>query len=381
MFWEREANRDDPNWTELARLTGGRAPVAVLGATGSVGQRFVQLLADHPWFEIRALTASERSEGKPYGEAVDWAQVTPLPPAIAALRVRPTDSATAEACRAEGCRVVFSALDASVAGAAETAFAEAGCVVVSNARSHRMDRDVPLLVPEVNADHLALLGHQRFASGGGLLTNPNCSTIGLVLALKPLVEAFGVERVHVVTLQALSGAGLPGVPAVSVIDNLIPYIAGEEEKIETETRKILGRLSEGAIDGLEIGISATCNRVPVIDGHTLCVSVGLKAQASPADLRAAWETFSGQPQMLNLPLAPAQPVHFLAAPDAPQPRLHRDRERGMAITVGRLRPCELFDYKFVTLSHNTLRGAAGGAVLVAEMAIARGFVDGLKVEQ
>lgn len=381
MFWEREANRDDPKWTELARLAGGRAPVAVLGATGSVGQRFVQLLADHPWFEIRALAASERSEGKSYGEAVAWAQTTPLPPAVAALEVRPTDAATAEQCRAEGCKLVFSALDASVAGAAETAFAEAGLMVVSNAKSHRMDPEVPLLVPEVNADHLALLRHQRFPSGGGILTNPNCSTIGLVLALKPLVKAFGVDRVHVVTMQALSGAGLPGVPAASAVDNLIPYIGGEEEKMETETRKILGRLGDGAIDEHEVAVSAACNRVPVIDGHTLCVSVGLKAQASPADLRAAWETFSGQPQLLSLPIAPVQPIHYLEAHDAPQPRLHRDRERGMAITVGRLRPCKLLDYKFVTLSHNTLRGAAGGALLVAELAIARGFVEGLKVEQ
>jgi aspartate-semialdehyde dehydrogenase len=381
MFWEREANRDDPKWTDLARLAGGRAPVAVLGATGSVGQRFVQLLADHPWFEVRALTASESSAGKPYRDAVAWAQTTPLPPAIAALEVRSTDAASAAACRAEGCRLVFSALDPSVAGEAETAFAEAGCTVVSNARSHRMDPDVPLLVPEVNADHLALLRRQRFASGGAILTNPNCSTIGLVLALKPLVKAFGVARVHVVTMQALSGAGLPGVPAASAVDNLIPYIGGEEEKLETETRKILGRLDDGRIEEHEIAISAACNRVPVIDGHTLCVSVELEAKASPADLREAWETFSGQPQLLSLPIAPAQPVHYLDAPDAPQPRLHRDLERGMAITVGRLRPCNLFDYKFVTLSHNTLRGAAGGSLLVAELAIARGYVDGLKVEQ
>lgn len=367
MDFERDSRSGHP-----AGLPGGPVPVAILGATGSVGQRFVQLLASHPWFEIRAVTASERSAGKPYAETVRWMQTAPLPAKVAGLELRPTEPASAD-----GCRIVFSALDAAVAGPLEEAFAAASHLVVSNAKSHRMDRDVPLLVPEVNADHLELARHQRFGRGA-LLTNPNCSTIGLVLALKPLVAAFGVERVHVVSMQALSGAGVPGVPAMSSLDNLIPYISGEEEKIETETRKILGRVAGGEIEYLDVAISATCNRVPVTDGHTLCVSVALRAPAEPADLLAAWESFRGEPQLLGLPLAPARPVHVLDAPDAPQPRLHRDLEHGMAASVGRLRRCPLFDYKFVTLSHNTLRGAAGGAVLVAELALARGLVAGLE---
>ena len=375
MFFERVANRDDPQWETEARIQGGRVPVAILGATGSVGQRFIQLLAGHPWFEIKVLTASERSAGKRYQEAANWVQATAIPPQVAELELRETVPSSAE-----GCRVAFSALDSSIAGEAEEAFAEAGYVVVSNSKNHRMDPDVPLMVPEVNADHLALLRHQRFEGSGAILTNPNCSTIGLMLALKPLVQEFGVERVHVVTMQAVSGAGLDGVPSMNAIDNLVPFIPGEEDKVETEARKILGHVENGKITGHDVTISATCNRVPVIDGHTLCVSVGLKAKASPMDLCEAWENFAGQPQLLNLPLAPAQPVHYLEGDGVPQPRLHRDLERGMAASVGRLRPCSLFDYKFVTLSHNTVRGAAGGAVLVAELAIARGFVEGVQVE-
>lgn len=374
MFFENVSNRDEPEWETEARIEGGRVPVAVLGATGSVGQRFLQLLGGHPWFEVKALTASERSTGKKYADAANWVQSTRIPADIAELELQVTEPSSAS-----GCRVVFSALDASVAGPAEEAFAEAGHLVVSNAKSHRMDPDVPLLVPEVNADHLMLIQTQRFKTGGAILTNPNCSTIGLVLALKPLVKAFGVERVHVVSMQALSGAGLPGVPSMSAIDNLVPFIPGEEEKVESETRKILGKVKDGRVELHDVEVSATCTRVPVIDGHTLCVSVKLAAKASIADLCDAWENFVGQPQLLNLPLAPAQPVHYLEGDDVPQPRRHRDLERGMAASVGRLRPCPLFDYKFVTLSHNTLRGAAGGAVLVAELAIARGFVEGLKV--
>lgn len=375
MFFEREANRDEPAWSELARLQGGRAKVGILGATGSVGQRFIELLANHPWFEVAVVTASERSVGRPYREVVQWMQASTLSPEIGELEVKSNEPASVE-----GCRLVFSALDAAVAGAAEEAFARAGLLVVSNAKSHRLDSDVPLLVPEVNADHLALIRHQSYG-GGAILTNPNCSTIGLVMALKPLVQAFGVERVHVVTLQALSGAGLPGVPSVQVIDNVIPFIEGEEEKIERETCKILGRVVGTEVEDHTMVVSAACNRVPVVDGHTLCVSVALGKPASADELRQAWENYAGQPQLLNLPLAPTQPVRYLDARDAPQPRWHRDVERGMAVTVGRVRPCPLFDYKFVTLSHNTLRGAAGGALLVAELAIARGFVEGLRVTQ
>lgn len=375
MRTEREANRSDPVWSEVARLKDGRAPVAILGATGTVGQRFIALLSDHPWFRIVALTASERSAGQKYGEVVRWVQETPLPPEVANLELHPTEPSAAK-----GCRIAFSALDSSAAGPAEVAFAEAGMVVISNASSHRMDPDVPLIVPEVNADHLALLRSQSYGDGG-ILTNPNCSTIGLVLALKPLVDAYGVERVHCVTMQAVSGAGFSGIPSVMVLDNLIPFIGGEEEKMETETRKILGRVGDGEIEFNDVKVSAACNRVPVSDGHTLCVSVELREKPSLEELRATWEGFAGQPQLLNLPLAPAQTIHYIDAPDAPQPRLHRYSDRGMAIVIGRARPCNLFDYKFVTLSHNTLRGAAGGALLVAELAIARGLISGLQVEQ
>jgi aspartate-semialdehyde dehydrogenase len=342
-----------------------KIPVAVLGATGSVGQRFVGLLAAHPWFEIRRLAASERSVGKPYAEAVDWMQSTPLPPSVAEIKLA---RATPE--EADGCPLVFSSLDAGVAGAAESAFARAGAVVVSNAKSHRMSRNVPLLVPEVNADHLELAERQDHP--GMILTNPNCSTIGLVLALKPLVDAFGVEAVSVVTMQALSGAGLPGVPGMRAVDNVVPFIAGEEEKIESESPKILGRFRRDRIEPADVSVSAHCNRVAVIDGHTQCVSVKLRRPARAEDVRKAWIEFTGEPQELGLPSAPVPPIHWLPEADAPQPRLHRNLGAGMAISVGRLRSCPLLDYRFVTLSHNTVRGAAGGALLVAELAVEKG---------
>ncbi|MEM7050271.1 MAG: aspartate-semialdehyde dehydrogenase [Acidobacteriota bacterium] len=347
-----------------------KIPVAVLGATGSVGQRFLALLADHPWFEVRVLTASQRSSGKPYAEAVRWLQTTALPEAYRELVLQPTEPASVA-----GCPLVFSALGSSVAGPLEPALAAAGHLVVSNAGAHRMDPDVPLVVPEVNPDHIDLARHQdAFRNrGGALLTNPNCSTIGLVLALKPLADAFGIDRLHVTTLQAVSGAGLPGVPGVQTLDNIIPFIPNEEEKVEAETRKILGRLDGSAIIPAEVRVSAHCNRVPVIDGHTACVSVALERQASEDDLRRAWSDFRAAPQELSLPTAPARPVHWLDGLDVPQPRLHRDLDGGMAASVGRLRPCPLLDYKFVTLSHNTLRGAAGGALLLAELAVERGL--------
>jgi len=353
--------------------SGTRIPVAVLGATGSVGQRFVALLADHPWFEIAALTASDRSAGQPYGEVVSWVQSTPLPAGAVDLVVQPTEPAAATSCP-----MVFSALDAKVAGPAEQAFAAAGCMVVSNARSHRMDSDVPLVVPEINGDHLSLVAVDRRAraGGGAIVTNPNCSTIGLALALKPLVDAFGVEKLHVVTMQAVSGAGLPGLASLRILDNVIPHIAGEEEKIEAETRKILGTVVDGRIAEHAVAISAQCNRVPVVDGHVLCVSVALERRASIADVRGSLESFSGEPQRLQLPSAPRHPIVYLDDPDAPQPRLHREIEGGMAVVIGRLRSCPLLDFKFVALSHNTLRGAARGALLVAEQVVARGLLTG-----
>ncbi len=344
-----------------------RIRVGILGATGSVGQRFITLLAEHPWFEIVALTASDRSAGKRYSEATTWVQASPLPARLGEMTLLPSAPPL-------DCPLVFSALDASVAGEVEEAFARAGHLVVSNAGSHRMDPEVPLLVPEVNPDHLEMARKQRFGSGA-IVTNPNCSTIGVVLALKPLLDAFGLSRVHVVTMQAISGAGLPGVSSFEIVDNVIPYIQGEEEKIERESRKILGSLQDRRVKEAELAVSAQCNRVPVLDGHTACISVGLQRAAQAAQLQEAWERFSSLPQELALPTAPEKPVHYLHDEKAPQPRLHRELERGMAVAIGRLRPCSLLDFKFVALSHNTIRGAAGGALLAAELAVAKGLLD------
>ncbi len=347
-----------------------RIPVAVLGATGSVGQRFVELLSGHPRFRIAALTASERSAGRPYAEGARWLQATPMPGEVAALELLSTDpDAVGE------CPLVFSALDASVAGEAEDAFAASGRLVVSNAKNHRMDPDVPLLVPEVNADHMAIASAQKTA--GAILTNPNCSTIGVALALDPLHRAFGIEKVNVVTMQALSGAGIPGVPGMQVVDNVIPHIGGEEDKLESELAKILGRAVDGRIEPARLAVSASCNRVPVIDGHMACVSIALREKGVKVDdLVRVWREFEGEPQRLGLHSAPDPVLHVLDAPDAPQPRLHRDLGGGMASAIGRVRPCPVLDFKFVTLSHNTIRGAAGGSILVAELADAAGMIPG-----
>lgn len=357
-----------------------KIPVAVLGATGQVGQRFLTLLADHPWFTVRAVTASPRSAGRRYGEAARWSMTTQIPEAVRDLVLQPTEPDSVA-----GCRIAFSALGTAAADQAETRFAEAGFAVVSNASSHRMDPDVPLIVPEVNPDHLGLVRRQAFdagprGNGGMILTNPNCSTIGLVLALKPLDDAFGVEKVHAVTLQALSGAGIPGVPSLSAVDNVVPLIPGEEPKLESEPRKILGRFTDGvsAGDGIALHpvvVSAACNRVPVIDGHMVCASVKLTRDYDLESVRAAWTDFRGRPQTLGLPSAPARPIIVLDDESAPQPRLHRDLGRGMAASVGRLRTCPLLDIRFVGLSHNTLRGAAGGALLVGELAVAEGIIE------
>lgn len=344
-----------------------RVPCAVLGATGAVGQRFVTLLEEHPWFEPVLLGASSRSVGRPYPEACRWVQAEPCPPRAATTEVAPVDPV-------DGVPLVFSALDREVAGPAERAWAEAGALVVSNAASHRMEPDVPLVVPEVNPDHLALL--ERQPGPGGIVTNPNCSTIGLVLALAPLHRAFGVERLHVVTLQALSGAGVPGVSGLEALDNLIPFIPNEERKLATESRKILGTLGEDGVAPAELVVSAQCNRVAVLDGHTECVSVQLGREAWEAEIRAAWDGFRAAPQELDLPSAPTRPTRYLDEEDAPQPRRHRNVDKGMACTIGRLQPCPVLGWRFVALSHNTLRGAAGGAVLVAELATARGYLRG-----
>lgn len=382
-----------------------RIPVALLGATGAVGQRFASLLEFHPWFRLERLFASERSAQRPYGEACPWVLPTPMP---ADLVTKTVEAATPEALSrlaAEGFRVVFSALDAAVAEELERAAAAGGAHVFSNASSHRLDPSVPLVVPEVNAEHLALFGEQVWAhpaakaagQSGQIVTNPNCTAIGLCLALAPLARRFGLSRVGLVSLQALSGAGLVDGRPLALDDNVIPFIAGEEEKLAVETRKVLGTLGSGSplrIVPAELFVSATCTRVPVTDGHTLVVSVELEQPARADELHAVWSAFRAHAQELELPSAPLQPVHVLSEPGAPQPKLHRDLEAGMAVSVGRLRPEALFGeaipsglkdsrdalparrgWKFVTLSHNTLRGAAGGSLLNAELAWATGLLQ------
>jgi aspartate-semialdehyde dehydrogenase len=338
--------------------------VGVLGATGMVGQQFISRLADHPWFDVTWLAASERSEGKRYDSAAPWRLSTPPPDAVRPMVMN--------ACLpGRGPKVVFSALDASVAGEVEAAFAAAGHIVLTNARNHRMDPLVPLLIPEVNADHLSLLKEQQAAKGwaGAIVTNPNCSTIVLAIALAPLRQ-FGLTRAVVSTMQAVSGAGYPGVPSLDILGNLVPYIGGEEEKIETETNKILG--GNGGRDPHPVVISAHTNRVPVIDGHTMTVSVDLESRPSVDALNEAFRQFSGRPQALHLPTAPRPAIVVHADANRPQPRLDADLGGGMAVSVGRVRTCPVFTHRFVTLGHNTVRGAAGASILNAELMQADG---------
>lgn len=343
-----------------------KIPVAVLGATGSVGQKFIELLADHPWFELIEVAASDRSEGKKYSDAVNWILPSPLPDKVKNLVVRKCEPELKS-------RLVFSALDSSVAGEIETEFAGKGYYVISNARNHRFDDDVPLIIPEVNSDHLEIIKGR--AGGGAIITNPNCSTIGLALALKPLNDKFGIDAVNVVTLQAISGAGYPGLPGMDIIDNVIPFISGEEEKMETEPLKIFGKQLNGKVEFADFKISAQCNRVGVIDGHTECVQVKLKNKVAPDEIIKTWNDFSALPQKLKLPSAPKRPIIYFYEEKYPQPKIHRGIEKGMAIAAGRLRKCSLFDYKFVLLSHNTVRGAAGGTILISELMKAKGYLD------
>ncbi|HLW54865.1 MAG TPA: aspartate-semialdehyde dehydrogenase [Candidatus Angelobacter sp.] len=348
-----------------------KLPVGIVGATGAVGQRFIQLLEHHPWFEVKWLSASDRSAGKTYAEAVRWTLNTPLPPAVARMQVSPSvpDGLAP--------RLIFAALDAAAAREIEPAFAAAGHAVVSNSSAFRMAEDVPLVIPEVNSDHTQLIKAQKWYAdkGGFMVTNPNCSAIGLVLALAPLHRRFGVEKVFVATMQAVSGAGYPGVPSLDILGNVIPYISGEEPKMEAESRKLLGALNAKTVVPAEIAISAHCNRVAVEDGHTESVSVKLAHPAGAEDIVAAWNEFRCLPQKLNLPTAPEQPVIYDPTPDRPQPRLDRDRGRGMSAVVGRLRPCNIFDWKFTVLSHNTIRGAAGAAILNGELLRAQGYIS------
>jgi aspartate-semialdehyde dehydrogenase len=345
-----------------------RIEVGILGATGMVGQHFIKFLQGHPWFDLKWLGASDRSAGKKYRDAMTW-HLGVVPDAVADIVV--------DECRPDHApRLVFSAMDASVATEIERAFAQAGHVVVSNSRNHRMERDVPLLVPEINPDHLKLVPGQQQARGwkGQIVTNPNCSTVALTMGLAPLKQ-FGIHKIVATTLQAISGAGYPGVASMDIVGNVIPFIGGEEEKMEQETQKILGEFRGDHVEPLAAAVSAHCNRVPVVDGHTVTVSVALSAKPALADLRQAFDVFTAVPQQRKLPSAPSRPVIYMEGQNRPQPRKDAERERGMAAFVGRLRACPVLDYKFVVLSHNTVRGAAGAAVLNAELMCSEGMLD------
>ena len=365
--------RPEVLYTGVFTIMQRKYPIGILGATGMVGQRFIQLLENHPWFEVGWLAASDRSSGKTYGEAAKWRLDTPLPERVAKMVVAPADPEGAP-------KIIFAALDAAIARELEPRFANAGCAVVSNSSAYRMAPNVPLVIPEINADHLHLIEEQpsRRESGGYMVTNPNCSTIGLVMALKPIEERFGLEQIFVTTMQAVSGAGYPGVPSMDILGNVVPYIGSEEEKMEAETLKLLGRLEGHTVTPLGARISAHCNRVAVEDGHTESVSIKLGNKlgraATREEILAAWAEFkplAGQ----GLPMAPDQPVEWAPQNDRPQPRLDRNRGRGMAVTVGRLRPCNVFDWKFTVLSHNTIRGAAGAAILNAELLASLGKLE------
>ena len=350
-----------------------KTQVGILGATGMVGQRYIQLLADHPWFEVSWLAASDRSSGKAYSEAAKWRLDTPLPERIAKMIVSPAEPGGAP-------KVIFASVDAAIAREMEPKFAAAGCAVISNSSAFRMAPNVPLVLPEVNADHLEMIEEQpwRKESGGYIVTNSNCSAMGLVLALKPLEERFGIEQIFVTTMQAVSGAGYPGVASMDILDNVIPYIGSEEEKMETETLKLLGKLEGRAVMPLNAKMTAHCNRVPVLDGHTECVSIKLGHKLGRdvrrEDILSAWAEF--RPLIgLGLPFAPELPIGWREENDRPQPRLDRNRGKGMTVTVGRLRPCNVLDWKFVLLSHNTVRGAAGATILNAEMLASLGKLE------
>ncbi|HMO59476.1 MAG TPA: aspartate-semialdehyde dehydrogenase [Roseiflexaceae bacterium] len=348
-----------------------KIPIAILGATGAVGQRMVQLLAGHPWFEIVALTGSERTIGRPYGELVRWVLDGTPPADIARMVVQPSDTPLDVA-------LALSALPTEIATEVEPRWA-AQVAVCSNASSYRMASDVPLIVPEVNPDHVALIEAQRTRRGwrGCLVTNPNCSAIGIAMALRPLHDAFGLQKAQIATLQALSGAGYPGVSSLDIIDNIIPNIAngGEEAKIEAEPRKLLGTLLPETIADADFAISAQVTRVPVVDGHTALMSLGFKRRPAPEEAIGVLEAFRAPEVVRNLPSAPAQPLVVHTAADRPQPRRDRDAGNGMSTSIGRVRSCPLLDLRLVVLSHNTIRGAAGGAILNAELLIAAGVVS------
>jgi aspartate-semialdehyde dehydrogenase len=350
-------------------MNDNRIPVGILGATGMVGQHFVKFLQNHPWFEIAWMGASDRSAGKPYREATSWRLDGAMPAGVQHLEVHECKPVNAP-------RLMFSAMDASVATDIEREFAKAGHVIVSNSRNHRMEPDVPLLIPEVNPDHLKIIPHQQRLRGwkGQIATNPNCSTIVLAMSLAPLKQ-FGITRVVATTMQAISGAGYPGVASMDINANVIPFIGGEEEKMQQETQKILGDFTGDGLRPLNAKVSAHCNRVPVVDGHTVAISVEFERKPSHDDLIRALVNYSSVPQDRKLPSAPPHPVIYMEENDRPQPRRDVERERGMAVFVGRLRECPVLDYKFVAMGHNTIRGAAGAAVLNAELMYSEGLLD------
>lgn len=351
-------------------MSDNRIPVAILGATGNVGQRFIQLLEHHPWFRVAELVASERSAGKKYEDATVWRLGADMPDSVRNLTVLDYSADLQSV-------IAFSGLPSEVAGEIEGRLAASGVAVVSNTATHRMEPDVPLIIPEVNADHLAAIKTQQANRGwkGFITTNSNCSVMHLVLTLKPLQDAFGLEKVLVTTMQAVSGAGYPGVPSLDMIDNVVPYIGSEEEKMETEAMKMLGGFADGTFQNANFVLSAHCNRVPVRDGHTETASIQLGRDASVAEVIEAFETFRGLPQQLELPSAPKRPVVVRREENRPQPILDRDTERGMASVVGRIRPCPVLGLKYVLLGHNTVRGAAGAGILNAELLKAQGLLN------
>jgi aspartate-semialdehyde dehydrogenase len=348
-----------------------KIPVGILGATGMVGQRFIQLLENHPWFEVAWIAASERSFGKPYAEAAKWKMKTPIPARIASMVLSAAEPSKHTP------KVLFAALDADIAREMEPAFAEAGCAVISNSSAFRMHPQVPLVIPEINPDHLKLIEQQtwRKQSGGFMVTNANCSIMGLAVALAPLQKLFGIEAVFAVTMQAISGAGYPGVASLDILGNVVPFIRNEEEKMQEELGKLLGKLKARQVVPADFPISAHCNRVAVEDGHTESISIKLKKRATAEKIIAAWREYRGLTADLKLPFAPAEVIFYDERPDRPQPRLDIERGHGMTVTCGRLRPCSLLDWKFTMLSHNTIRGAAGAALLNAELLKAKGYLD------
>jgi len=346
-----------------------KIPVVVLGATGAVGQRFVQLLSSHPWFEITALAASERSAGRRYAAACNWVIPGDPPPQVGEMVVQPLEPGLPA-------RIVFSALPAAVARQVEPLFAQAGYGVCSNASAFRQEPGVPLLIPEINAGHVALIPAQQAEHGwqGFIVTSPNCTTTGIAISLKPLDERFGLRRVFATSMQAISGAGYPGVASLDILNNVVPYIGGEEEKIESETRLLLGHVVDGRRVPADIVISAQANRVPVLDGHTVCLSLGFERVPPVEEALAALADFRGPEVVRGLPSAPERPIIVRREPNRPQPRRDRNAGSGMAVTVGRVRECPLLDLRMVSVSHNTLRGAASGSILNAELLVAEGYV-------